>query len=142
MTSAMNNGGRSGHGCAAVVDEDNVKRSIIVVGGDTYPGDVSRSVEVYHLETGGENKWKNFSDENWILSDKWLDLQSLPSGLSSPGVISYGEDILVLGGYDSGIEESFDDGISKNIFRWNKQKWTKSNATLNYARAVFSISNI
>ena len=54
MTSAMNNGGRSGHGCAAVVDEDNVKRSIIVVGGDTYPGDVSRSVEVYHLETGGE----------------------------------------------------------------------------------------
>ena len=64
MTSAMNNGGRSGHGCAAVVDEDNVKRSIIVVGGDTYPGDVSRSVEVYHLETGGEKKWKNFSHEN------------------------------------------------------------------------------
>ena len=58
MTSAMNNGGRSGHGCAAVVDEDNVKRSIIVVGGDTYPGDVSRSVEVYHLETGGEKNWK------------------------------------------------------------------------------------
>ena len=56
MTSAMNNGGRSGHGCAAVVDEDNVKRRIIVVGGDTYPGDVSRSVEVYHLETGGEKK--------------------------------------------------------------------------------------
>ena len=52
MTRPMNNGGRSGHGCAAVVDDDDAVRRIIVAGGDTYPGDVSRSVEVYHLETG------------------------------------------------------------------------------------------
>ena len=52
MTKPMNHGGRSGHGCAAVVDEDDFVRRVIVVGGDTYPGDVSRSVEVYHLETG------------------------------------------------------------------------------------------
>ena len=75
-----------------------------------------------------------------MLLDTWQDFESLPTGLSSPGVISYGKDIFVLGGYNDGPQKSSDDGISKDILRWSEQKWFTLNDTLNYARAVFTIN--
>ena len=76
-----------------------------------------------------------------MLLDTWQDFQSIPTGLSSPGVISYGKDIFVLGGYNDDLQKNSDDGISKNIFRWSKQEWFKLNITLNYARSVFTIND-
>ena len=52
VTKEMINGGRSGHGCVPWKSENNNIIEVAVIGGESYPGDVSKTVEVYDMKKG------------------------------------------------------------------------------------------
>ena len=75
----MISGGRSGHGCGLLTSGQ-----VMVAGGESYPQDLSRVVEVYNLT-----------------SDSWSVLPPLSAPLTgSPAVISVEHKTFLLGGYD------------------------------------------
>ena len=116
-TAAMIHGGRSGHGCAGLPgDQDRVER-VVVVGGDTYPGDVSRMVELYTLAT---NSWSELAPLPWSVT-------------GAPGVIWSNGHILVMGGYS-------DQGISSRIAMWRHDtNWTDTGVKMKDPRAIFPL---
>ena len=88
----------------------------MVVGGDDYPGDPGRSVEIFDLE---ENIWK--------------EGPHLPEHIDgSPGVAEVGGVVFVVGGYG-------EDGISSSVF-WLDQgatAWKVEQGVLKKPRGIF-----
>ena len=119
-TSDMIHGARSGHGCTGLTGDQGTVTRVIIVGGDSWPGDVSRSVEQYH-----------------VASDRWEELTPLPwSVTGAPGVLSYGDMILVVGGY-SGHDTS---GVSSSLLKWSYDtNWTLLKTEMRYPRAMYPL---
>ena len=94
---------------------------MLVVGGESYPLDVSKSAEIFDLTR-----------------QKWIDLKPLPRPVyGSPGVVDIGSRAsgglkLIIGGYS-------DAGISDGILLYDMEKWSSVNVTMKYPRALFPI---
>ena len=92
---------------------------VLVVGGESYPKDVSKSAELYDLPR-----------------NMWINLKPLPRPIyGSPAVVDIGTRIvpglkLVIGGYS-------DTGISDGILIYDMNDWFNYNVTMKYPRAIF-----
>ena len=92
---------------------------MLVVGGESYPKDVSKSAELYDLPR-----------------NMWINLKPLPRPIyGSPAVVDIGTRIvpglkLVMGGYS-------DTGISDGILIYDMNDWFNYNVTMKYPRAIF-----
>ena len=95
---------------------------MLVVGGESYPQDVSTTAEIFDLTR-----------------QMWINLKPLPRPMyGSPGVVDIGSRVsgglkLIIGGYS-------DAGISDDILVFDGKDWFKLNVTMmKYPRAIFPI---
>ena len=94
---------------------------MLVVGGESYPQDVSKSAEIFDLTR-----------------QVWINLKPLPRPVyGSPGVVDIGTRVsgglkLIIGGYSEA-------GISDEILLFDMQQWSNLNVTMKYPRAVFPV---
>ena len=94
---------------------------MLVVGGESYPQDVSKSAEIFDLTRL-----------------VWINLKPLPRPVyGSPGVVDIGTWVsgglkLIIGGYS-------DAGISDGILLFDMEQWSNLNVTMKYPRAIFPV---
>ena len=92
---------------------------MLVVGGESYPKDVSKSAEIFD-----------------VARQNWINLNPLPRPVyGSPAVVDIGTRMvpgpkLVIGGYS-------DTGISEGILIFDMRDWFNLNVTMKYPRAIF-----
>ena len=115
MTTEMVNGERSGHGCVLLPGG-----LVMVVGGDSYPGDVGKTVEVFHLGL-----------------KKWVPGPVLPEDIDgAPGLVADADGrLFLIGGYS-------EEGISDGIYQGDGKKWWKIGVKMNSKRGIFPIFEI
>ena len=100
-------------------DFDDYEGHVLVVGGESYPKDVSKSAEIFDLAR-----------------HMWINLKPLPRPIyGSPAVVDIGTRMvpglkLVMGGYS-------DTGISDGILIYDGNDWFNYNVTMKYPRAIF-----
>ena len=92
----------------------------MVVGGDSYPGDVGKTVEVYH-----------------IALNKWVQGPRLPEDINgSPGLVTdAGGRVFLIGGYS-------EEGISDAIYQGDGKNWWKIKTKMISKRGIFPVFEI
>merc|ERR1719367_1756881 len=93
--------------------------------------------------TGGYNS-RPLDSTEILVDGHWKQVafsvgQKLPKKLNGLRTIQYGNDVIAIGGYDSGIYSygGFSDSIYKFSCRSRNCSWTTLPQTLQYPRSVF-----
>ena len=118
--------GRDGHTAGVLTDRVSTIKYIVAVGGHG----ADSSLE--YLEYPGSSEWMKGKPTHSSLDQLQLESHlckyvlgtDLPKPLQSHGMVNYGTDLVVMGGYSSGSRSSsfYQLSVENGIFKWEKMK--------------------